>query len=160
MHEIVEGSKPLYKLAQVRQLYQDMVTARPGDSRAMWLKMGMAIASVHLTDDQATDATIESIIAQHGSDARAAEALDQIAWACRNLRQYSKALTIYQYVVDNWPEKSRVAFAQHGIVMCQIGLGNPKEADAAFDVLLERFGKDKEASKMVLWAGAWLFRCR
>jgi tetratricopeptide (TPR) repeat protein len=153
IHEIVEGSEPLYKLAQVRQLYQDMVAARPGDSRAMWLKMGMAIASVHLTDDQATDATIESIIAQHGSDARAAEALDQIAWAWRNLRQYSKALSIYQYVVDNWPEKRRVAFAQHGIVMCQLGLGNPKEADAAFDVLLQTFGKDKDASKMVLWAG-------
>jgi len=151
IHEIVEGAKPLYKLAQVRQLYQDMVTARPGDSQAIWLKMGVAIASVHLTDDQATDAAIENIIAQHGANERAAEALNQIAWACRNLRQYNKALSIYQYAVDNWPDKDRVAFAQHGIVMCQIGLGNPQEADAAFRVLVQKYGKEKDASKMVLW---------
>jgi len=153
IHEIVEGSEPLYMLAQVRQLYQDMVTARPGDPQALWLKMGVAIASVHLADDQATDATLQDIIAQHGANERAAEALDQIAWACRNLRQYSKALSIYQYVADNWPTKGRVAFAQHGIVVCQIGLGNPKEADAAFDVLLQKYANDKDASKMVLWAG-------
>jgi len=150
IHEIVEGSKPLYKLAQVRQLYQEMVKGRPADSRAMWLKMGMAIASVHLTDDQATDATVQNIIDWHGSDRRAAEALNQIAWACRNLKQYNKALSIYQYAVDNWPEKSRVAFAQHGIVICQIGLGNPQEADAAFRVLVQKYGKEKDASKMVL----------
>ena len=153
IHEIVEGSKPLYKLAQVRQLYQDMVTARPADPRAIWLKMGVAIASVHLTDDPSTDSLLQDIIAQHGSDRRAAEALNQIAWACRNLKQYNKALTIYQYVVDKWPEKDRVAFAQHGIVMCQIGLGNHQEADAAFRVLVQKFGKDEDASKMVLWAG-------
>jgi TolA-binding protein len=154
IHEIVEGAEPLYKVAQVRQLYQDMVTARPGDSRAMWLRMGMAIASVRLTDDQATDAVLQNITTQHGSDARAAEVLNHIAWACRNLKQYNKALTIYQYVVNNWPEKDQVAFAQHGIVICQLGLGNPQEADAALNVLLQKFGKDKNASKMVLWGAS------
>jgi TolA-binding protein len=154
MHEIVEGAKPLYKLAQVRQLYQDMVTARPGDSQVIWLKMGVAIASVHLTDDPSTDAVLQNIIAQHGSDGRAVEVLNHIAWACRNLKQYNKALTIYQYAVNNWPEKDRVAFAQHGIVICQLGLGNPQEADAALNVLLQKFGKDKNISKMVLWAAS------
>jgi len=126
--------------------------AKPGDSQAIWLKMGVAIASVHLTDDPSTDAVLQNITAQHGSDRRAPEALNQIAWACRNLKQYNKALTIYQYAVNNWPEKDRVAFSQHGIVICQLGLGNPQEADAALDVLLQKFGKDKNASKMVLWA--------
>ena len=152
IREIVEGAKPLYKL-QVRQLYQDMVAAKPGDSQAIWLKMGVAVASVHLTDDPGTDAVLQDITARHGSDGRAAEALNQIAWACRNLKQYNKALTIYQYAVDNWPQKDRVAFAQHGIVMCQLGLGNPQEADAALDVLIQKFGKDKNASKIILRAG-------
>jgi len=152
IHEIVEGAKPLYKLAQVRQVYQDMVTARPDDSQAIWLKMGMAIASVHLTDDQATDAVLQNIIAQHGADDRAAEVLNHIAWACRKLKQYNKALTVYQYAVDNWPQKDRVAFSQHGIVICHLGLGNRPAADEALNVLLQKFGKDKNASKLVLWA--------
>jgi len=153
IHEIVEGARPLYKLSQVRQLYQDMVAAQPNDSQTIWLKMGVGIASVHLTDDPSTDAVLQNITSQHGSDARAAEVLNHIAWACRNLKQYNKALTIYQYAVDNWREKDRVAFAQHGIVICHLGLGNPQEADAALNVLLQKFGKDKNASKLVLWAG-------
>ena len=129
-----------------------MVTARPNDSQALWLKMGMAIASVHLTDNQATDAVLENIVSRHGADDRAAEAVNHIAWACRKLQQYNKALTIYQYAVDHWPRKDRVAFSQEGIVICYLGLGNRPAADEALDVLLQRFGKDKNASKLVLWA--------
>jgi len=114
--------------------------------------MGTAIASVHLTDDQATDAILQNIIAQHGADDRAAEVLNHVAWACRKLKQYNKALTVYQYAVDNWPQKDRVAFSQHGIVICHLGLGNRQAADEALEVLLQKFGKDKNASKLVLWA--------
>jgi len=151
IHEIVEGAKALYKLAQVRQLYQDMVTGQPGDSQTLWLKMGMAIASVHMTDDPATDAALENIVAEHESDDRAAEVVNHVAWACRKLKQYDKALRIYQYAVDNWPQKDRVAFSQHGIAMCHLGLGNRQAADEALDVLAERFGKDKNVPKLVLW---------
>jgi TolA-binding protein len=153
IHDLVEGAKPLYKAAQVRQLYHDMVTARPGDPQVIWLKMGVAIASVHLTDDPATDGVLQDIIARHGTDDRAVEALNHIAWACRKLKQYNKALRIYQYAVDNWGRKDRVAFSQHGIVICYLGLGNRPAADEAFNVLLQRFGKDKNASKLILWAG-------
>jgi len=153
LHDIVTEAKPIYKLAQVRQVYQDMVAAKPGDSQVIWLKMGVAIASVHLTDDQSTDAALQSIIAQHGTDDRASEALNHIAWACRNLKQFNKALTVYQYVVDNWPQKDRVAFTQHGIVICQLGLGNRPAADEALNVMLQKYGKDKDISKLLLWAG-------
>ncbi len=152
IHEIVEGAKPLYKLADVRQLYQDMVTARPDDRQTLWLKMGTAIASVHLADYQATDAMLQTIVSQHGADDQAAEALNHIAWACRKLQKYDKALTIYQYAVDHWPRKDRVAFSQEGIVICHLGLGNPQAADKALEVLLQMFGQDKNVSKLVLWA--------
>ena len=152
IHEIVEGAKPLYKVAHVRQLYQDIVTAHPGDPQVIWLKMGMAIASVHQTDDQATDVVLQNVVTQHATDDRAVEALNHIAWACRKLQQYNKALRIYQYAVDNWGQKDRVAFSQHGIVICYLGLANRPEADKAFDVLLQRFGRDKNASKLILWA--------
>jgi len=35
IHEIVEGAEALLKVAQVRQLYQDMVTPQPGDSQVI-----------------------------------------------------------------------------------------------------------------------------
>jgi len=152
IHEIVEGAKPLLKLPQVRQLYQDMVTAQPGDSQAIWLKMGMAIASVHLAEDEAVDAVLQDIIAQHAQDNRAAEALNHIGWAYRKLQRYNEALTIYQYVVDNWPQKDRVVFAQQSIAICQVRLGNRQAADEALDVMLQKFGKDKNTSKLLAWS--------
>jgi tetratricopeptide (TPR) repeat protein len=152
IHEIVEGSEPLLKVAQVRQLYQDMVTAQPADPQAIWLKMGVAIASVHLAEDKAVDAVLQNITTQHGSDARASEALNHIAWAYRKLQRYSEALTIYQYVVNNWPQKDRVVFAQQSIAICQLRLGDRQAADAALEVMLQKFGKDKNTSKLLAWA--------
>jgi tetratricopeptide (TPR) repeat protein len=153
IHEIVEAAKPVYRLAQVRQLCQEMVTAKPDDPQTLWLKMGVAIASVCLTDDQATDAALQNITSQHAADGRAAEVLNQIAWACRKLQRYNNALTIYEYVMDNWPEKDRAAFAQHGIVICHLGFRNPQAADAALEVLLQKYGTDRNTSKLLLWTG-------
>jgi TolA-binding protein len=151
IHEIVEGAKPLYKLAQVRQLYQDLVTARPSDPQALWLKMGMAIASVHLAEDQAVDGTLQNITSQHGADDRAAEVLNHIAWAYRKLQRYNQALIIYQYVVNNWAQKDRVIFTQQSIAICQVRLGDRQAADATLEVMLQKFGKDKNASKLLAW---------
>ena len=67
--------------------------------------VGEDAAPVSLALELDHDAVPQDIIAQHGADGRAAEALNQIAWACRNLKQYNKALTIYQYAVDNWRRK-------------------------------------------------------
>jgi len=152
IHEIVEGAEALLKVEQVRQLYQDMVTAQPGDSQVIWLKMGMAIASVHLAEDKAVDAVLQNITAQHGADDQASEALNHIAWAYRKLQRYREALTIYQYVVNNWPQKDRVVFAQQSIAVCQIRLGDRQAADEALQVMLQKFGTDENASKLLAWA--------
>ena len=153
IHEIAEGAKPLLKLPQVRQVYQDMVTAQPGDAQAIWLKMGMAIASAHLAEDQTVDGMLQNIISQHGTDDRAAEALNHIAWAYRKLQRYREALAVYQYVVTNWPQKDRVVFAQQSIAICQLRLGDRQAADAALEVMLQKFGKDENTSRLLLWAG-------
>jgi TolA-binding protein len=153
LHEIVEEAKAVNKLPQVHQVYQDMVSAQPKDPQAIWLRTGLAIASVHLGDDKAVEATLRNIVADHGSDDRAVEALGQIAWAYRKLQQYDKALRINQYTVDHWPKKDRAAYAQQGIVLCQIGLGDFAAADKALDVLVQEYGKDSDASKIVLWSG-------
>ena len=113
--------------------------------------MGMAIASVHLAEDQAVDAVLQNIIAQHAQDERAAEALNHIAWAYRKLQRYNEALTIYQYVVNNWPQKDRVIFTLQSIAICQVRLGDRQAADATLEVMLQKFGKDRNASKLLAW---------
>jgi TolA-binding protein len=153
LHEIVEEADTLKKLSEVYQMYQDLIVAKANDPQVIWLKTGLAITSVHIGDDSGVQAMQQEIIAKHGSDDRAAEALGQIAWAYRKLGKYDKALPINQYAVDNWPQKDRAAYSQQGIVACQIALGNIAAADQAVDVLIQKFGKDADASKLVLWSG-------
>ena len=114
--------------------------------------MGMAIASVHLAEDKAVDVVLQDIITQHGADDRASEALNHVAWAYRKIGRYSEALTIYQYVVNNWPQKDRVVFAQQSIAICQLRLGDRQAADEALQVMLQKFGTDQNASKLLAWA--------
>jgi tetratricopeptide (TPR) repeat protein len=152
LHEIVDEADTLNKLPEVRQVFQDMITALPKDPQVIWLKTGLAIADIHLGNDAAAQATLQDIIGKHGSDDRVVEALGQIAWAYRKLQKYDKALSSNQYTVDNWPQKDRAAYAQQGIVLCQIGLGDISAADKALDVLIQKFSRDPDASKIVLWS--------
>jgi outer membrane protein assembly factor BamD (BamD/ComL family) len=152
LHEIVEEAKALDKLPEVRQLYQNMIAARPGDPQVIWLKMGLAIANIHLGDDNAVEATLQNIAAGHGSDDRVVEAFGQVAWAYRKLNQFDKALSINQYTMDHWPDKGRAAYAQQGIVLCQIGLGDFAAADKALDCLIQKFSGDADGSKLLLWS--------
>jgi TolA-binding protein len=153
LHEIVDEAKATGTLSQVRQVFQDMIAARPNDPDVIWLKTGLAIADVHLSDDTAVQVILQDIIARHGSDDRAAEAFTQIAWAYCKLEQRAMALPIYQYTVDAWPQKSRVAYAQQSIATCQIKLGDFAAANKAFDAFVEKFANDADASKLILWTG-------
>ncbi|OHB68499.1 MAG: hypothetical protein A2Y77_08705 [Planctomycetes bacterium RBG_13_62_9] len=153
VHEIVEGAKALNKLSQVHQLYREMVAARPKDPQVLWLKMGLAIANAHLADDKAVEAILQDIAANHESDDRVAEAVGQVAWAYRKLQQYDKALRMDQYNVGRWPRKARAAYVQQGIVVDHIGLKDFAAADQALEVLIQKFGQDADASKLILWSG-------
>lgn len=74
IHEILDQAKQLDKTLQARQVYQNILAAQPKHPQAVWLKMAIALANVHLNNDQAVDSTLQSIIAQHAGDERAAEA--------------------------------------------------------------------------------------
>ncbi len=152
LHEIVEQAKALNKTIQAGQLYENILATQPQHPQAIWLKMSIAIASVHLGDDKAAEAMLQNLTARHAADRWAAEALNHVAWAYRKLEDYEKARTIYRYVLDNWPAKARTAFAQHGLIICDLGLNDRQAADAALDVLLQKYSDDPNLPNLVLWA--------
>jgi tetratricopeptide (TPR) repeat protein len=157
LHEIVERAKDADRVLQAGQIYQNIVAAQPEHPQAIWLKMGVAIANAHLGNDEAVDSTLQNIIAQHAADTRAAEALGQTAWAYRKLEDHEKARTVYQYVVDNWPEKDRAIFSQRGIILCSLKLGDQETADTATHELLTAFSDDDNLP-LVTWTVAKVHR--
>jgi len=149
IHQIVVQASGLDKTLQAGQIYQSILTAQPEHPQAVWLKMGIAIANAHLGHDQAVDSTLQNIVAQHGADERSAEALGQVAWAYRDLKQEEKARRVYQYVVDNWPKRDRTIFSQRGIVLCSIALDDQPAAAAGVQKLLADYADSKYMPEIV-----------
>ncbi|OHB72988.1 MAG: hypothetical protein A2Z25_06235 [Planctomycetes bacterium RBG_16_55_9] len=149
VHEIVEEAKKLDLTLQAGQIYQNILTAQPQHPQAVWLKMGVAIANAHLGNDSAVDSTLQNIIAQHAEDDRAAEALGQAAWAYRKLNKNAQARNVYQYVVDNWPDKDRAIFSQRGLVLCSLALDDDAAADAALQKLLAEYDGSQYMAEIV-----------
>lgn len=159
LHEIVEQAKALDKTVEAGQIYQNILDTRPSHPQEVWLKMGIAIANAHLGNHEATEAALQNIIAQHASDEGAAEAFGQTAWAYRKLKDHERARAVYQYVVDNWPNKDRAIFSQRGIVLCSLAVADQETADVATQELLQKFAGDKNMSE-VLWNIAKIYRAQ
>ncbi len=53
--------------------------------------------------------------------------------------EHEMASQLYQYIVDNWPNQYYEIWAQSGVVISNIALGNMKGAEAAVDRLLTDF---------------------
>ncbi|OHB77418.1 MAG: hypothetical protein A2Z25_01290 [Planctomycetes bacterium RBG_16_55_9] len=149
VHEIVEEAKKLDLTLQAGQICQNILASQPNHPQAIWLKMGVAIANAYMGNDSAVDSTLRNIIAQHAGDDRAAEALGQTAWAYRKLDKNAQARNVYQYVVDNWPDKDRAIFSQRGLVLCSIALDDDAGAEVALQKLFAEYEGNKYMAEIV-----------
>jgi tetratricopeptide (TPR) repeat protein len=142
LHEIVEQAKGLNKTLEVGQIYQKILSARPSHPQAIWLRMGIAVANVYLGDQSAVEAGVQEIVGQHSSNQWAAEALAQTGWAYDKLEQYGKARPLYEYIVENWPDKPRAIHAHTALVRDCIFLGDEQAAQLRLEQLAQRYGEN------------------
>lgn len=153
VREIVEQAKDADRALQAGQVYQSILAAQPEHPQAIWLKMGVAITNVHLDNDEAAESTLEDIIARHGGDQWAAEALAQTGWAYDKLKDYAKARPLYEYVADNWPDKPRAIYAHTALVRNCIYLKDKEAAQARLEQLVQRYGKDNDLPNVLTQIG-------
>ena len=144
LHEIIEQAKGLNKTTQAGQVYRDVLTAQPGHSQAIWLKMGIAIADTYLGNDQAAQADLRDIIARHSTSPWAGEALAQVGWAYDKLDEYAKARPLYEYVVANWSDKPRAMYAHTALVGDCIRLRDRQAARTHLEQLARRYAADTQ----------------
>ena len=136
LHNLVDEAKSLKKTQQIRDIYQNILTDQPQHPQAVWLKMGIAIAAVHLGDSQGADAILQKLPAEHATEPRLGDAVNRIASAYQKLEQYDKARTLYQYVVDKWPKTNSGLAGQSGVVQCAIAVDDTAAAEAGIQKLL------------------------
>ncbi len=142
LHEIIEQAKALNKTAQAGQICQSLLAARPDQPQTLWLKMGAVLANVYGGNSPAVDAGVQDIVANDSTDQWAGEALAQIGWAYDKTGQYDKGRTVYEYVVDHWPDKPRVIYAHTALVRDCIRLSDKQAAQSRLQQLTSRYVQD------------------
>ncbi len=142
LHEVVEQARDFNKTTQAGQVYRDILNAQPAQSSAVWLKMGTTIADVYLANGPAVEAGVKDITTHYSTEPWSGEALAQIGWAYDKLGRYEKARPLYEYVVDNWPDKPRVIYAHTALVRGCIRLRDKQAAQTRLGQLVERYAKD------------------
>ena len=153
VHEIVEQAKELDRTLQAGQIYQNLLAAQPQQPQTLWLKMGVAISNVYLHNDEAVEAGVQDIVARHGDEQWAAEALAQTGWAYDKLKQYHKSRPLYEYVVDHWADRPRAIHAHTALVRACIFLKDEEAAEARLDQLVQRYADDKDLPSVLSQIG-------
>jgi len=87
----------------------------------------------------AVRAAVDRLLAKFSKHKGIAKAMDLVADEYRKSKQYEKSRTIYQYIVDNWPDGERAMESQRGVAISNILLGDDAGAQAAIDKLIARF---------------------
>ncbi len=149
IHEIAEQCNESGKAGKVRELYQHLLANQPNSAQAIWLQMGLTISNILLENDTGAWAEAGKLLVNFSADERCAEAVGQVAWSYRKLKQYENARTLYQHVVNSWPDRPRAIFSQRGIVLTSIALGDDTTAEAATQKLLRQFSQNEHMPEVV-----------
>jgi len=109
------------------------------------------------TQDKLTEgqAAFEKLVSDFSQNPHIAEAVDQIAAHCSELKMHQQARQYYQYILDNWPNDSIAIWAQTGAATASISIGDEPAADAATASLLAKFGGHQYIQKAVFSVAAY-----
>ena len=139
MTNLIDQAKKAGRILQAGQLCQDLLTARPDHPQAVWLKMCVAVANVHLGEDAAVDTTLQDMIAHHRQHNQVVRTLCQVGRTYEKLQRYDKARPIYQYMVDHWADKPDAMMARTALVCSLIYLKETPAAESHTQLLIEQY---------------------
>jgi len=133
------------KYNEAVELYQYITDTWPDSEFAMWSYMGMAMSNIALGDDAAVGANIDRLLGDFAGDERLPEAFRDIAYQYHTLEKYDKAVELYQYITDTWPDSFHAMWSHMGAAMSNIALGDDEAAGADIDNLLGFAGTEYDS---------------
>jgi tetratricopeptide (TPR) repeat protein len=111
--------------------------------------MGRAIADTFAGDDDSAWGNINKLLNDYPGDRRTVEAIGQVAWSCRKVFDFRNARSLYQHVVERWPDHERAIYSQRGVILASIALKEKEAASAGVARLRETFSDHAEFAKMM-----------
>jgi TolA-binding protein len=94
-------------------------------------------------------AAFEKLIADYNNNDLIVSAVYDIAEKYREKSQYKSAVSAYKYIVDNFPLSSQAVWAQRGLVVSTIALGNTNSAQVETQNLINNYNNDPNIAQAV-----------
>jgi len=131
------------------EVYQYMADNFPNDEYASRAQSGVAIANVHLDNISAVDSAIDKLKTNFSSAANIGEVLHWVGQSCEYGGKYQKALEIYQYVVDTWPNDEHTIWSQAALATTNISLNDIEASEAAINRLKTDYSASPYISNVI-----------
>ena len=144
--EVADEWRDAKKYDKALELYKYVVNTWPESEQAMGSQAEVAKLYIELGDDPNAKAAVDKLMADSSDNNDIADALDEVADEWRDAKKYDKALELYKYVVNTWPESEQAMGSQAEVAKLYIELGDDPNAKAAVDKLMADFaGRDEIA---------------
>jgi tetratricopeptide (TPR) repeat protein len=131
------------------RLYEWLIQ-RPASQESIWALRGLAMVNLRLADYPAADAAIEQLTREYSDhpqyDLALREAADEYFYWGHNPLQ---AQSLYQLVLESRPEGSQAIWAQQGLILTAIELGDLSRARAELQVLLAKYEEHQQIATAV-----------
>lgn len=149
VHDLAFEYRSMRKWAESRDLFRYFLEHWPDDEGAMKAQRLIVKASIRLGDDPNADVAIEKLIEQFEDKPGIVREMSEVANDWEESSRYEKAIPLYKYVVDTWPESEQAMGSQVSIAKSNIELGRDGAAKAAVDKLIADFSDNNDITDVI-----------
>jgi len=136
VHEVALKLRVLKKYKKAIELYQYVVDNWPAADYAAWSQMDLAKSYVAIGDANAAEAAVNKLLVNFSNNPSIAQIVYDIAGCYRQAKKHPKAISLYNHIIDNWPQQKYAMWSLRDLAMSNFDLGDDPNAQAAVDKLI------------------------
>jgi len=131
--------------AQAEQIYQSIIERYPLTDYDFEAQTQLVILYINWNKPADAEAALQELTSIFSEHPGISQSVYDIAEWYREFNS-RKAIEIFQYVLDNYPDSNDAIWSQLGVVQSNVALGNDMAAQAAYEDMLSNFSANKDIS--------------
>jgi tetratricopeptide (TPR) repeat protein len=145
---LIEDYREQGRYAEAEQMCQGIITQYPGSDGAFEAQIQLVFLYISWDRPAEADAALEELTSTFSENPGISKAVYDIAEWYREFDPI-KAIEIFQYVLDNYPDSNDAIWSQLGVVQSNVALGNDMAAQAAYEDMLSNFSANEDISSAI-----------
>jgi len=138
------------RYAEAEQIYQSIIERYPLTDYHFEAQRQLTILYINWDKPAEAEAALQEFVRIYSNYAGVAEAVCEVFDRYREFNP-GKAIEIFQYALDTWPESDHAMWAQAGLVQSYLVLEDKAGAQAAIEKLLTGYSEDENIADIVIY---------